>query len=272
MFTEANDLTTSCSTPTRNAGGYYKAAGEPQKEEGEMSRTTTKQELVKGQIEEATTFEQFLEIEKQIDGQAQAQRAEIRALRDVLLSAATGLEVTGVDVRLDELSDLLADEDEDGEPLDANFLAERWDEADDEDRRYDAPEDNLDRAYTAVELLRAIREKWYEADDPVLAATAEEQREADERARVRAEQEAAHEKAMQELAATIGVGGAVVSAQQITYFIGDTAYLLHAGVYGPESCRVGGMVGIVRPHGDLGRQKFMKPVELIQTLRAAVAA
>jgi hypothetical protein len=32
------------------------------------------------------------------------------------------------------------------------------------------------------------------------------------------------------------------------------------------------MVGIVRPHGDLGRQKFMKPVELIQTLRAAVAA
>jgi hypothetical protein len=44
MFREANDVTTIGSTPTRNAGGYYNAAGEPQKEEKEMSGMTTKDE------------------------------------------------------------------------------------------------------------------------------------------------------------------------------------------------------------------------------------
>lgn len=36
MFTDAHGVTTSGSTPTRNAGGYYNAAGEPQKEDRDI--------------------------------------------------------------------------------------------------------------------------------------------------------------------------------------------------------------------------------------------
>jgi hypothetical protein len=104
------------------------------------------------------------------------------------------------------------------------------------------------------------------------AHEAEQERLAAEQAHVQAEQDAAHQKAMQELADSIGVAGADVSPRQITYWK-DSIYILQAGgYYGPETCRVGGMIGIIRPgNGDLGRQRFMKPTDLIATLRQAVA-
>jgi len=42
MFTDANDVTTTGSTPTRNAGGHYNAAKEPQKEPEMRGLTTSK--------------------------------------------------------------------------------------------------------------------------------------------------------------------------------------------------------------------------------------
>jgi hypothetical protein len=109
-------------------------------------------ETLKNSITAATTFEQYQEIEKQIDAYEQQQRAAIRELRNALMSAATGEIVEAADIRLDELDELLAQEDEHGEPLDPDVLADRWDERDFE---YGNP--NLDRAYDAIELLRAAR-------------------------------------------------------------------------------------------------------------------
>jgi hypothetical protein len=128
---------------------------------------------LKNSITAATTFEQYQEIEKQIDAYEQQQRAEIRELRNALMSAATGEIVEATDIRLDELDELLAEENEDGEPLDPDILADRWDERDFD---YEGT-GNLHRAYNTVELLRAARMKWYAADDPVLAVVPAERAE-----------------------------------------------------------------------------------------------
>jgi hypothetical protein len=225
---------------------------------------------LKNSITAATTLEQYQEIEKQIDAYEQQQRAEIRELRNALMSAATGEIVEAADIRLDELDELLAEEDEDGEPLDPDVLADRWDERDFD---YEG-NGNLDRAYDTVELLRAARMKWYADDDPVLAIVLEN-READkEAARAQVEQQAAATKAMNELADAINVNAPRnVTTDEIVFSIGGDQYVLHAGCsYGPNDCRVENVIGIVRPGGDLNAQKFMRPAELIAKLCTAVAS
>jgi hypothetical protein len=66
MFTDANEVTTSGSTPTRNAGGYSNAAGEPQKEEKEMSGMTTKDEHGNTVTKYAARIEHDAELHKRV--------------------------------------------------------------------------------------------------------------------------------------------------------------------------------------------------------------
>jgi hypothetical protein len=260
-------------------------------------------ETAKNRIQQATTFEQFMEIDGSIKARVSAQIKEIEAKaeadraaviqgvaddRERLMRAVTGLDGFGgllQDHTLDEIYEAV-DVVEEGDNVDdvALRLAERAEDERDHRRfkskcRGEYYESNVEDDTDYEALAEAVLAIWLsdndlDADEYAAELERRAKEEAEEAARVRAEHAAKGRTEMESVIATLGImmPYEIVAdwGTEAIFQIGAAHYVLHRGGYSGQRAAVDGVVGIIRPDGTRHQQRFVTPADLVERLRAAV--